>query len=1303
MIRAEGKPGSLIFGFGRVMLTSLLVAIMSIGAMAQSGPSGSLNGRVIDQTGSAVSGAKVTAVSKSTGATRAVVATATGEWVMAVLPVGEYLITIEAAGFKKANWSNVTVEASVPRSLEVALEVGEVSMSITVADTPPLVTPTTATTFRQLSGQDLVRLPTSTRSFTHLLSAEAGVSSDLPPVLTNGTGNISPSVNGTRTTSTSLTFNGIDATNFSTNEGSFSDNISPAPETLAEVKLQTSLYDASTGRSGGGNFQLVTRSGGNSLNGSIYHYLQHEALNSNDYFFNRDGIERPKARRNEGGFTVGGPLLRDKLFYFGGYQFTRAKTGFVPTASSITVLPAALRLISGARTPANLVSAFKQLNANFPLTEAQISPISVALLNLRNPQTGNFFIPAPRAVADSVGVDTTVSPWTGGNPLVRQRNVEPASFQQDQVTFKMDYQLSAANRLSGTVFYAKFPGFDPFPDPSSLASPVTLKRNDRNRTVAISDIHIFNSSLVNEVRGGYYYLNNTRSLDDPFLAITGQSVGIPNPALFFDDSAGTRRLGHFIFRNNLSNLSFGGPNDSFNRREQESLSISDHLTWTSGANTFRFGVEHKRHSFNTNLPEEQATEFEKWENFTQFLSGLATEADTQFGITSKEFRFQDTSAYVATDWRVSPKLNLNLGVRWEWFGWPTEVAGQIGNFDFAAMINTENPAPAFIVPSNVQTTGYKAIDSAIGTSIRAKNKHTLNGEDLNNIAPRFGFAFTPFGSNRLVVRGGYGVFFDRPSAAFINTIFSNYPFLREVEVTAPSRRVPMGSAFSQQDPNAGFNTYLPNRIEFLASGAYVIRDGTAVTKQADGTNNGVDLSTGLPARGNIAETFEFRAIDRNLRTPYIQQWNLGFQFELARDLMVEARYVGTKGTKLLQAQAFNQSYDLNDPRTPDHVFKRFNDSYQAAYQKQLELTGNPNVLRGPIRTSGTQKQRGTGIAFGFVNPLIAGQSLCANGALNAGSGTPIDYNLSTAITCSSANVAGGGAVIPFESRGPILGFNIPEAVLLESAGNSIYHGLQLGLTKRFSKGVQFNGFYTWSKSIDYLSSDPGSTAGGGKPDVPNAGFVVQGDQRNLRSNRAVSDFDRTHRFSTNLVWELPTFGSSSKLFRGWAVSGFTQIQSGSPFSIFAAEPELASVTQYTSLTRGSGGISRPGFGRPSLCGSIDQLRRSGSDPTARYFDPSVLCSPMTVAGGYPNNIGFGNLGRNILRGPSQKRFDIGLNKTTQLTERVGLEFRWDIFNVFNTANFANPGNDLQDTTDFGQILNTVGGPRVMQFGMKLKF
>jgi hypothetical protein len=1279
-----------------VALLSALLLVLTIGivasvAFAQAGPTGSLSGAVSDPTGASVSGAKITAVHSETGLSRNATADAEGRWTIPVLPTGNYKITVEATGFKKAV-ANAAVEAAVPRVLDIKLEVGEVSVEVNITDTAPLATPTTATTFRQLTGQELVQVPTSTRSFTHLLSAEAGVSSDLPPVLTNGTGNISPSVNGTRTTSTSLTFNGIDSTNLTSNEGSLSDNISPAPETLSEVKLQTSLYDASTGRSGGGNFQLVTRSGGNKFNGSLYHYFQHEGLNANDYFFNRDGIDKPKARRNEGGFTIGGPVVKEKLFFFGGYQFTRANTAFVPTGSSITRLPEALRLINGQRTAANVVAAFKQLNPNFPLTEAQISPVALRLLNTINPATNDFIIPSPRAGLARTGSDQTVAQWVGGNPFVQQRNVVPSTFEQDQFTTKLDYQISNDNRLSGAFFFANFPGFDSFPDPSSLASPFTLRRNDRNRTFALSDIHTFSPSLINEARVGYFFLNNTRQLDDPFLALTNDSVGVPNPANFFDDSAGTKRLGHYVWRNNLSNFSFGGPNDSFNKRKQQTFSLSDNVTWIGGANTYRFGAEYKRHIFDTSLPEEQATEFEKFENFTQFLAGRATEADTQFGITEKSFRFQDLSWYLATDLKFRQKLTLNLGVRWDWFGWPEEQVGQIGNFDFAAMTNTENPVAAFIVPKNAQNTGFRAIDASIATSIKADNNHTLNGQDFNNFAPRIGFAFSPFDSNKVVIRGGYGIFFDRPSAAFINTIFSNYPFLREVEVTAPSRALPLETAYSQQDPNVPFAQYLPFRLVYQSNGAYVIRDGTPVTKGADGSNNPIELATGQIARGNIAETFEFRAIDRGLRTPYVQQWNLGFQFEFAKDTLFEARYTGTKGTKLLQATAFNQSYNLNDPNTPVNILKRINDSYDAAYQAEFRRTGNANVLRGPLRNSSDQRERGRGIAFGFPNPILAGQAACVNGALNVNSNTPIDYNLSTAITCSAANAIGGGSIIPFEARGPIFGFNIPEAVLLQSSANSIYHGLQLGLTKRFSRGFQFNAAYTLSKSIDNNSSDPGSTAGGGKPDVPNTGFVVQGDQRNLRTNRAVSDFDRSHRFSASFLYELPFDGS--RLLKGWQVSGFAQIQSGTPFSIFAAEPEVAAAADYLNRTRGSGGLHRLGFGRPNLIGTLEQLRQQGDDPTERFFDATQLGTALG---------GFGSLGRNVLRNLYQKRFDFGLSKTTAITERVGLEFRWDVFNIFNNVNFATPGNDLQDSTDFGKINNTIGGPRVMQFGLKLKF
>ena len=640
---------------------------------------------------------------------------------------------------------------------------------------------------------------------------------------------------------------------------------------------------------------------------------------------------------------------------------------------------------------------------------------------------------------------------------------------------------------------------------------------------------------------------------------------------------------------------------------------------------------------------------------------MATEADTQFGITDKQFRFNDFNLFMADDWRISRSLTLNLGLRYEFFGLPEEVNGRIGNVDFDALTNTENPANAFIVPKNAQDTGFVAIDSAIASSERASNNHTLRGQDWNNVAPRVGFAWTPGDDDKLVVRGGFGIFFDRPSAAFINTIFSNYPFLREQEVTFPASAVPLNGAWSQQDPLFPFNQYLPNRIVRTAGagGTYQIRDGTNVTRGADGTLNPIDPATGLPTRGNIAETFEFRAVDRDLRTPYIQQYNFGIQRELGSNVMLEVRYVGSKGTKLLEASAFNQGYDLNAADTPDHIFERFNQAYVTS--------GSPN---GPLNSGATARERGVGRAFGFPNSAV---------------GNMLDYNL--------ANT--GGAVIGFEARTPVLGFNVPEAVLLSNTGRSLYNSLQVNLLKRMSNDIQFNLAYTYSHSKDTSSADPGSTAGGGKPDVPNAGFVVQNNQRDLEANYALSDFDRPHRFSGSFVWDMPGQGAIG----GFRLSGFVQLQSGLPYSIYSAEPELGNVSQYGDLVRGSGGLYRAGFGRPSLCGSLDDLLQAGDDPTEAAFNKSVLCSPTTAAGGYPANQGFGNLGRNVLRGFWQRRVDLSLAKNFRLGGARSFELRWDVFNVLNTVNYALPNNVIGGaTTDFGKITDSIGGPRVMQLG-----
>lgn len=1275
----------------KIVFILTFAVFLTTAVSAQS--SGSLSGTVKDPNDAVIQGATVTVTNSATNLQRTVITTDDGRWTITSLPVGRYTVSYQKDGFKKAATSNVEVEASVTRAVDVTLEVGVSDVFVNVTSDQPLVQAESAAVSRQISGEQLTKTPTSTRSFTGLLASESGVSSELSPVGVNGNGNVSPSVNGTRTTSTSLFFNGIDATNITSNEGSLADNISPAPETLQEVKLQTSLYDASTGRSGGGNFQLVTKSGGNAFNGSAYYYLQNKAFNSNEFFLEQSGNEKPRADRTEAGFTLGGPIEKDRVFFFGGYQYTDANTGLVPTARTRTILPLALTVLGADRSKAAIAAAFNQFNGctigTTCLLASDISDVALRIFNLRNPVTGGFYLPSitnfrPLNIVDQTG---TGSYQFGGfptivtrtlqrnNPLVEVISVEPSKFRQHQFTTRLDGQVTSENTLNGTFFFSNFPGLDSFPDPNSLASPTTLQRNDRNRTLAIGDTHVFSPSLINEIKFGYFTLNNTRSLTDDFSTgdFTNQFIGVTNPASTFDQSIATTRLGHYIGRNNIANFSFGGPNDSFNTRQQTTYSIGDNVNWIRGRHNVKFGGEFKSHQYKTNLPEEQATEFEKFDSFTQLLTGNATEADTQYGITDKDFRFRDYGFYITDDWKINRKLSLNLGLRYEMFMWPTEKNGRIGNFDLEPFLLCfsssgtnalcDNPSSGFLIPNNAASTGVSIVDSAIGVTTKANNGHTLKGQDTNNFAPRIGLAYAV--NEKLVFRGGYGIFYDRPSAAFINTVFSNYPFLREVEITVPSGNVSIGSAFSGVPINIPLNQWLPFRIVRAAgaNGSYQIRDNTPVFVDSRGVPQNAIGGTCNPltgtgcVRGNIAETFEFRAIDRNLKTPFVHQWNFGVQYELAKDLMFEARYVGTKGKDLLVATALNQGFDLNDPNTPDHIFERFNQAYVAA--------GSPN---GPLNTGSTARDRGIGRAFGFLN-AVTGQT---------------DLNLSSA----------SGTVINFEARVPILGFNVPEALLLQSKGSSNYHGGQFSLTKRMSRGLQFNAAYTLSRSIDVMSTDPGSTAGSGKPDVPNSGFIAQGDARNLENNRGLSDFDRTHRFSTNFVWEIPGGGSDSRWLNGWSVSGFFQAQSGTPFTVFASEPEVQNAGQLTDLVRGSGGLYRLGFGRPNINCSASDAVGGVSASSLNVINRACFSSPMG---------GFGNLGRNSFRGPMQRRFDLSFAKSTKITERVGFELGFDLFNVFNTVNFANPNSDLQDSVDFGVVTNTIGGPRVGQFRAKLRF
>ena len=334
-----------------------VLLVFSVGTvLAQVGASTGLMGRVTDPSGAGIPGVTVTLTHVETGSTRTVTTSSTGDWEARLLTPGSYRITFELTGFKTLRRDGLTVSTAEMATVNAVLEIGALAESVDVVGNAEMVSSGSMTVSRTLDPKELEALPTSARNFTQLLVIEPGVSADISELLSNDNASISPSVNGARTTNNSFVYNGIDVTNLlccnsrvngssgtiDNGGGSLSRNLAPAPETLQEVKLQTSLYDAATGRNGGGNFTLVSKSGTNSFHGTAYYFNQDDALMANDFFFNRAGIDKPILRRHEAGATIGGPVFRNKTFFFGSYQRTDAETSFVDEASNTVRLPRAL-------------------------------------------------------------------------------------------------------------------------------------------------------------------------------------------------------------------------------------------------------------------------------------------------------------------------------------------------------------------------------------------------------------------------------------------------------------------------------------------------------------------------------------------------------------------------------------------------------------------------------------------------------------------------------------------------------------------------------------------------------------------------------------------------------------------------------------------------------------------------------------------------------------------------------------------------------------------------------------------------
>jgi Carboxypeptidase regulatory-like domain len=872
---------------------SLVFAIATTTVLAQSSSNTGLTGRVADQTGASIPGATVTLTRVETGERRTVKTDSAGGWESRFLSPGIYRLVFESQGFKRLARDGVAVTTAEMVTVNVQLEVGAVDQTVEVTANAEMVSSGSATMVRTLDRRELEGLPTSARNFTQLLVIEPGVSADISELLSNDNASISPSVNGARTTNNSFVFNGVDVTNLlccnsrvngsrgtiDEGGGTLSRNIAPALETLQEVKLQTSLYDAATGRNGGGAFQLVSKSGANDLHGSLYHYFQNDKLIANDFFFNRAGLDRPVLRRNEGGGTIGGPIIKNKTFFFGSYQFTRARTSFVDEASNTVRMPKDLTDDRSDEGINRFAAAIWNPQRNGPINFAVINPISRSLLKAKF-SDGSFLIPSGANGINCGRVEDQVA------DSCQVVSVIPATFRQDQFSVNIDHQLTQSNKLSGKFFFSNQPSRDPLANGNALTR---FEREDTTyqRTFSLTDVHIFGPRLVNEFRAGFFRNRNDSA---PVVYFNNADFGIQNP--FAAEVPDLSQIEIDGGADVGSTLRFGTPGDGTRIFDvQNTFTFGDTVSFSRGKHSLRVGGELRRHQLNGAL-EETRNRRHNLKSWFDFLTvGYKNPADRNrarqiddsslnYGETVRGYRMTDWSWFVADDWKVTPKLTLNVGVRHEFFGYPSEVNGLITVFDFPAALATGNIQNGFTFPSNFKP---GSIAGAAGLNLRTADSKSIIPGDYNNIMPRFGFAWSPFEGNKLILRGGYGIFFERTTGAFANSLRQAAPFFRE----------------SQLNDLGDWNT-IPRDLPVFPIPSFSV-----------GFDDGEPILVGSNDPDNEFEAFETQMISPDLATPYIQQWNLNAQWEFKPNWLIEIGYVGSKGTKLLQLANQNQAFDID--------------------------------------------------------------------------------------------------------------------------------------------------------------------------------------------------------------------------------------------------------------------------------------------------------------------------------------------------------------------------------------------------------
>ena len=910
-----------------------LMAIMSYSSIcgAQTASTGALNGTVEDSSGAGIGGAKITVVNRSTGERREVTSEADGSYTVTRLSPANYKIEVSAPGFKSSANDNVKIVVTETLRLPVKMSIGEVTDVVQVSAQGSLAQVDETDLGRVIDEKTVVGLPLVTRNYTQVLGLSPGVVQSVNNAAELGRGGGGKAlgnvyVGGSRSYDSNFLLDGMDINDYhSSSTGASVGTAVPNPDAIQQFKVQTGLFDASYGRNAGAVIDVVTKGGSNKFHGTVFEFFRNTDLNATEFFWNQNRNQRRQdLKQNQFGFSLGGPLMKDKLLFFVSYQGTHQSQSYSAggarsNCSATATVPSTL---TNDRSRAGLGLSFGGQTTSAATGSVAVAAnganISLPAYNLLNQKLANgaYLIPTPGPTGNVITSGLT------------------CTYREDQAPASIDYIKSDRNHFAARVFFAQSNQTVPFPIATLPGFPLTSTNNIL--VTSLTHTYVFSSRLVNEARGGYthYLFDGTKASS----AYNYAGIGITAPPDAFSP--------YITVAGATASFIVGRTEPS--ATNQKIWSIGDSVTYSLGHQSLRFGGAYTLAT--SYLVKDQPQDTISFTGFPEFLIGSAgtgslqsmvSSAAESSGLRDRYREMRDFYLYAQDDYKVTPKLTINAGLRLEHFGHMylgVKPGAQVmANFNYR--LAAADPGIAGSLAGIVMGSNYTGpVPSGVVVS---PNMSATNDNGANNLGPRFGFAWQALPNDALVIRGGAGVYYTH----FITNALccaSNQPYVLSQTTGGATNN----TTTSFTDPFA-HPYFAVSSFPLFQPYAYNATAATGVT------------SGGQTLAPNTGTPYSFTGMDPNYRPAVTSSFGLNVQTALNKSLLLEIGYLGKRATSLTLSRSTNQAA-LASATSPIRGVTT-NDSTSANLRARVPLAGF-----APTGTSETESH-----AFSWYNALQA--------------------------------------------------------------------------------------------------------------------------------------------------------------------------------------------------------------------------------------------------------------------------------------------------------------------------------------------